>query len=228
MLAQRHTPTTRIGTMEPTTPLAEQILTAAADILIGDGVDALGYGTLAERTGRDRADISAVYPVFEELLADLLTRETAELSRIVVDNVERDPRGGLPSRIFGYALAAVYEHPLARALYLSDPAGLNVIMRAVDGVAAVPDLSIHPHLIAALQEVGMVRADIDPAAVTAVISVLGSGVAMSAPGQQLDRVSAGLVTMLERAVDADVLDTTPGKVVFFRYAESLVVAPLPR
>lgn len=214
--------------MEPTTPLAEQILDAAAGITIGDGVEALGYGTIAQRLGRERDDIAAVYPVFETLLADLLTRETAEMSRIIVDNVERDPRGGLPSRIFGYALGAVYEHPFARALYLSDPVGLNSIMRAVDGVSVVPDLSVHPQLIAALQEVGMVRADVDPAAVTAVISVLGSGVAMSAPGQQLDDVTAGLVMMLERSVDADVVDTTPGKNVFFRYAEFLVADSLPR
>jgi len=214
--------------MEPTSRRAEQILEAAAAITIGDGVEALGYGTLAERLGCDRAEITAVYPVFEALLADLLTRETAELSRIIVDNVERDPRGGLPSRIFGYALGAVYEHPFARALYLADPAGLNSIMRAVDGVSIVPDLSVHPDLMAALQEAGMVRADVDPAAVTAVISVLGSGVAMSAPGQQLDNVAAGLVMLLERAVDAEVGDTTPGKNVFLRYAESLVAASLPR
>jgi len=214
--------------MQPTTPLAEQILESAAEIMIGDGFDALGYGTIAERLGVERDDVAAVFPVFEGLLAGLLARETSELTRIIVDNVERDPRGGLPSRIFGYALGAVFEHRFARALYLSDPAGLNRIMRAVDGVAIVPDLSVHPQLIAALQEAGMVRADVDPAAVTAVISVLGSGVAMSAPGQQLDDVSAGLMMLLERGVDADVVDTTPGKNVFFRYAESLVVAALPR
>lgn len=214
--------------MEPTTPLAEQILEASAEILIGDGFEALGYGTIAQRLGRGRDDIVAVFPVFEDLLAGLLARETSELTRIIVDNVERDPRGGLPSRIFGYALGAVFEHRFARALYLSDPAGLNSIMRAIDGVSIVPDLSVHPQLLAALQEAGMVRPDVDPAAITAVISVLGSGVAMSAPGQQLDDVSAGLMMLLERGVDADVVDTTPGKNVFFRYAESLVVAALPR
>lgn len=214
--------------MEPTNLRPEQILEAAASITIGDGFAALGYGTIAERLGCERADVTAVFPVFEELLAQLLTRKTAELTRIIVDNVERDPRGGLPSRIFGYALGAVYELPFARALYLADPASLNSIMRAVDGVSIVPDLSIHPQLLAALQDAGMVRADVDPAAVTAVISVLGSGVAMSAPGQQLDDVAAGITMMLERSVDADVIDTTPGKNVFFRYAESLVAASLPR
>ncbi|TPW95866.1 hypothetical protein FJ656_34265, partial [Schumannella luteola] len=126
--------------MAPTTPSAASILDAACAIVIGDGVDALGYGTLAQRLDVAPDDVAAVFPVFEDLLAALLTRETNELARIIADNVERDPRGGLPSRIFGYALAAVYEHPLARALYLTDPAGLNRIMRSVDGVAPVPDL----------------------------------------------------------------------------------------
>ncbi|QEO10494.1 TetR/AcrR family transcriptional regulator [Protaetiibacter larvae] len=213
--------------MEPT-PIAEQILDTSAEIVIGDGVEALGFGSIAERLGISPRDVSDVFPVFEELFATLLTRETGELARIIADNVERDPRGGLPSRIFGYALAAVYEHPLARALYLSDPAGLNRIMRAIDGVSAVPDLTIHPGLLPALQEAGMVRADVDPTAIAAVISTLGSGISMTAPGQLLDAVSSGLVLMLERGVDAEVEDTTPGKTVFFAFAESLAVDPLPR
>lgn len=211
-----------------TTPTPDRILDTAADIVIGDGVDALGYGTIAQRLGATLDQITAAFPVFEELLAALLTRQTAAMLRVIVDNVERDPKGGLPSRIFGYALAAVYEHPLARALYLSDPAGLNRIMRAVDGVAAVPDLTIHPELLPALQDAGMVRRDVDPHAVGAVISVLGSGVAMSAPGQLIDAVADGLTAMLERAVDADVADTTPGKLVFLRCAENLAPHPQSR
>jgi hypothetical protein len=204
-------------------PTEDDILDAAAAIVVGDGADALGYARIARHLDATFEDVAAVYPLFEELLAALLTRETGDLARIIADNVDRDPRGGLPSRIFGYALGAVYEHPVARALYLSDPAGLARIMRAVDGVATVPDLTIHPGLLPALQEVGMVRADVDAHAVAAVISVLGSGVAMSAPGQHLDAVATGLVAMLERGVDADVVDTTPGKLVFARYASTLSV-----
>jgi AcrR family transcriptional regulator len=209
------------------TPSERSILDAAVAIVVGDGPDALGYGRLAQRLDVTPDDIAEVYPVFEHLLAALLTRETGDLGRIVVENVDRDPRGGLPSRIFGYALTAVYEHPLARALYLGDPAGLSRIMRAVDGVTVVPDLTIHPELLPALQQVGMVRPDVDVHAVAAVISVLGSGVAMSAPGQHLDAVTAGLVSMLERAVDAQVVDTTPGKLVLAQYAATLAVG-VPR
>jgi AcrR family transcriptional regulator len=206
-----------------TTPTEDEILDAAVAIVVGDGSDALGYARIAQRLGVTFDDVTAVYPLFEELLAALLTRETGDLGRIIVENVDRDPRGGLPSRIFGYALGAVYEHPLARALYLGDPRGLERIMRAVDGVAVVPDMAIHPDLLPALQEVGMVRADVDARAIAAVISVLGSGVAMSAPGQHLDTVAMGLVSLLERGVDADVTDTTPGKLVFAQYAATLAV-----
>jgi hypothetical protein len=206
-----------------TTPTHDDVLDAAAAIVVGDGADALGYARIAQHLDVTFDDVTTLYPLFEELLAALLTRETGDLVRIIADNVDRDPRGGLPSRIFGYALGAIYEHPVARALYLADPGGLERIMRAIDGVARVPDLTIHPELLPALQRAGMVRLDVDAEAIAAVVSVLGSGIAMSAPGQQLDAVASGLVSMLERGVDADVTDTTPGKLVFARYAATLAV-----
>lgn len=206
-----------------TTPTHDDVLDAAAAIVVGDGADALGYARIAQHLDVTFDDVTTLYPLFEELLAALLTRETGDLVRIIADNVDRDPRGGLPSRIFGYALGAIYEHPVARALYLADPGGLERIMRAIDGVARVPDLTIHPELLPALQRAGMVRLDVDAEAIAAVVSVLGSGIAMSAPGQQLDTVASGLISMLERGVDADVTDTTPGKLVFARYAATLAV-----
>ncbi|GMA91990.1 MAG TPA: hypothetical protein VKY66_05130 [Protaetiibacter sp.] len=206
-----------------TTPTHDDVLDAAAAIVVGDGADALGYARIAQHLDVTFDDVTTLYPLFEELLAALLTRETGDLVRIIADNVDRDPRGGLPSRIFGYALGAIYEHPVARALYLADPGGLERIMRAIDGVARVPDLTIHPELLPALQRAGMVRLDVDAEAIAAVVSVLGSGIAMSAPGQQLDAVASGLISMLERGVDADVTDTTPGKLVFARYAATLAV-----
>jgi hypothetical protein len=214
--------------MDPTTPTAEQILDAASAIVVGDGVATLGFGTVAQRLGTDELAVRTEFPVIESLLASLLTRETNELLRRVVDSIDRDPKGGLPSRVFGYALNAVYEHPFARALYVDDPAGLNRVMRAIDGIAAVPDLTIHPGLLPALQDVGMMRADVDPHAIAAVISVVGSGVAMTAPGQLIGAVSDGLVLLLERGADADVADTTPGKRVVVQYAEMLAADPPSR
>lgn len=208
--------------MDSTTPMAPRILDAAAEIVIGDGVDALGYGTLAERLGVSRDTVRAAFPVFEQLIESFLGRMTASLAHVVVDNVGRDPRGGLPSRIYGYAVSAIYEAPLARALYFTDPAGLVRLMRAADGVSTMPDLSIHPTLLPRLQEVGMARPDIDPTAIASVIRAVGSGISMSAPGQDLGNIATGLTLLLERTVDADVVDTMPGKEVLYACAGAIM------
>ncbi|WP_167051452.1 hypothetical protein [Salinibacterium sp. ZJ77] len=210
--------------MDSTTPLAPRILDAAEAIVIGDGLDALGYGTLSERLGVARESIRATYPVFEQLLGSVLARMTASLAHVVVDNVERDPRGGLPSRIYGYALSAIYETPLARALYFTDPQALARTMRTLDGVGAVPDLSISPALLPDLQTAGMARADIDASSVSAVLQAIGAGVSMTSSEQRLSDISAGLRTLLERAVDADPEDTAPGKEIAYRYAARVIRA----
>jgi len=213
--------------MHTTTPSAQDILDAAAAIIVGDRADALSYARLAQHLGSTPDAVRSVYPVFESLVAALLARETAILTRIVVAHVDRDPRGGLPSRIFSYALSAIYEQPFARMLYLEDPDGLRTLMRVADGFGEIPTLSLHPELLTALQRAGMMRTDVDPAQVAALVDVVGAGVALSAPAQQLDAVVAGLTTVLERSVDADVEDTTPGKVLFAHYASTLAVARRP-
>ncbi|MCP6646264.1 hypothetical protein NL493_29390, partial [Klebsiella pneumoniae] len=84
---------------DSTAPLTLRILDAAEAIVIGDGVEALGYEMIAERLAISHTDARDAYPVFEQIIASVLTRMTSSLARVVVDNVERDPRGGLPSRI---------------------------------------------------------------------------------------------------------------------------------
>lgn len=207
--------------MDTPTPLADTILDAATQILVNDSVSALTYGSIAESTGLTRDDVATTFPMFESILTALIRREAGSMIRVIADNVDRDPRGGLPSRIYGYSLSAVYEYPLARALYLGDPEGLNRIMRAINDLTALPDLSLHPELIGALQDVGMARRDVAPDHVTAVISTLGSGISLAAASQRLDDVHDGLMFMLEHAVDADVADTTPGKLVFQQYIATL-------
>lgn len=200
----------------------ERILDAAINIVIGDGIDALSYRTIAERLDMEHDDIVAVYPVFERLLGALLIKVMSTITMTVIDNIDRDPRGGLPSRIFGYSIAAIYENAAARALYLGDPVALSRVMRALDGLVILPELSVHPRFLVALQERGMARDDLDPNTVSAVLDVVGAGISLAAPEQQLDAVTAGLITLLERGVDTDVEDTTPGKQLFFQFVEPLV------
>lgn len=203
-------------------PMYSRVLDAAETIVISDGVAALGYGTIAERLGVARDGVQEVFPLQQQLLTALLVRMTSALALSVVDNIERDPLGGLPSRIYGYSLTAIFEAPLARALYFRDPAEFTIIVRTVGGMGWVPQLSISGDLFPALQAAGMARQDVDADAVTALLNAVGAGAALMASDQQLDGISAALIMLFERSIDTDATDTRPGK----RIAQDLAGAIL--
>ncbi len=158
----------------------------------------------------------------EELFVSMLNREYAGIFRVIVDHMDRDPLGGRLSHIYRHTIGAVHERPLARALYLTDPVALNSILRAAYGFDYVPRLHARAGFIDMMKDAGMVRHDIDSASLAAVIASVMTGVALTAPHEELDRVIQGLAVMLERSADTDAADTTPGKLVFMNFASDLV------
>jgi AcrR family transcriptional regulator len=197
------------------------LLDAAGDLVIEDGFDALTLAAIATRTGRTADDVLAAYGSLQDLMVALLNREFSRMWRVIADNIDRDPRGGLLSRIYRYTLTGVYERPLARALYLMDRDGLHTILRASYGFSYIPRLGVRADFIVRMQEAGMVRADVDARALSALLSAVSAGAALTAPDSELDQVNEGLAYLLECGADADVVDTGPGKAVFMEYATSL-------
>lgn len=205
-------------------PLYSRILDAAETIVIGDGVEALGFGTIAERLGVDRDEVQEAFPLHQQLLTALLVRMTSALALSVIDNIERDPLGGLPSRIYGYSLTAIFEAPLARSLYFRDPAGFTSIVRTVGGMGWIPQLSISVDLLPALQAAGMARQDVDADAITVLLNAVGAGAALMASEQQLDSISDALIMLFERSLDAPVTDTTAGKLIAQSFTGAVLTA----
>ena len=204
----------------------DALLDAAAHLVVEDGFDAVSIPTIATEAGVTPDDVLEVYASLDQLLVAMLNREYQRLWRGILGDIERDPRGGLLSNIYRYTLTSVYERPLAQALYLADRDGLNRIMRSSHGFTHVPQVGVRPSFIARMQEAGMVRSEIDPERLAAVLSAVSAGAALTAPhGPRLDLVSEGLVELLIDAVDADVADTTPGKRVFIDYATGLAEHP---
>jgi AcrR family transcriptional regulator len=199
----------------------DDVLDVAADAFVNDGFDAVSFRHVASRLDVDESDIAELFDSVEQLLISMLNREYARMFRDIVDNIERDPLGGRLSRIYRYVLSAVYERPLARALYLMDRDGLNRIMRSTHGFAYVPQIGIRSDFIDRMKAAGVVRDDVDSAAMSAVISAVSAGAALQAPHGALDDIIAGLGTLLERSVDTDLADTSAGKAVFFQFAASL-------
>ena len=197
--------------MAPLPTMRQRILDAACDIIVNDGVAAATPRAIASRAQIDQLELDEQYASHEELLVDLLLREYRGLRRDIAEDVARDPAGGLTSRIFHYALSATYERPLARALYVMDPDGLGTILRAIQGTEFAPRLQADEQFLQALQEAGMIRPDVDIRALGAILSAFMFGSALTASSDVIDTTIAGLVMLLERAVDADVTDTEAGK-----------------
>ncbi|MGN6326826.1 TetR/AcrR family transcriptional regulator [Pseudolysinimonas sp.] len=195
--------------------LRDRILDAASDIVINDGLAAASTRAIAHHAGVDPAEIDEAYTTREHLLMDLLNREFAGIRRIIADNIERDPAGGLLSRIYHYSLGALHERPLARALYLEDGESLTQIMRATHDTEYFPQLGADPRFLADMQEVGMIRPDIRLDELAAFLSAYMAGAAVTASHVDVNATTAALVTLLERGADADVDDTEPGKRALF-------------
>lgn len=201
----------------------DRILTAAADILMADGYDAVTVAAIAAHSGLAQSEVSELFETPGDALVAMLNREFAAMYAGIVDHIERDPRGGLLSRIYLYILAGIYERPLSKTLFVIDRDALNRIMRHSHSFRYVPQVGIRGEMIERLQEAGMVRRDIDASMISSVLSVCSAGLALTAPHDDLDTIIRGISDLLSRGVDANVDDTTPGKRVFYDWATSLTI-----
>jgi AcrR family transcriptional regulator len=196
------------------------ILDAAADLVVHDGIDAVTFRSLARRTGADESTLAEQFLSVEHVMIRMLKREYGGIAETILDHVDRDPRGGLLSRIYYHTLSALYERPLARALYVVEPGALNRIMRTGAGMQYQPSTPVRSEFIARMVELGMAR-DVDPFTVAAMLSAFSAGLAITAPDNDLDLAITGMEYVLRELVDADVDDTRPGKIAFSEYARSL-------
>lgn len=201
----------------------DRVLDAAADLIVNDGYDAVSMRSISDRSGYSIDELEQLFDSSGDVLISMLNREFSRIYASIVDNIERDPRGGLLSRVYLYILTSLYERPLARSLFLIDRSALNAIMRNNTSFRYVPQIGIRGELIESLQEAGMVRRDVDGYRLSAVISSFTAGLALTAPHDDLDSVVAGLSDLLARGVDVDVTDTEPGKQVFYQWATSLTM-----
>lgn len=211
-------------TQSPVTDV-ETVLDAASDIIQNDGYAAVTLPAIALRTGVSVDELEQMFPTANDAMVAMLNREFHGMYGLIVENIERDPRGGLLSRMYTYILSAVYERPLARTLFVIDREALNSIMRNSSSYVYAPSVGVRSELIEELQRAGMVRADVDARQVSSILSACSAGLALTAPHDDLGLVIDGLSTLLSRGVDADVTDSTAGKAVFFDWATKLT---LPR
>ena len=153
----------------------------------------------------------------------MLNREFSAMYQGIITDVERDPLGGLLSRIYLYTLPQVYRRPTARALYVTDPDTMRIITSHQHAQVYRPTTEIREELIVKLLAAGMVKPGSNPTTISSVLSVIFGGLALTAPHNNLSEVVGEMLTMFGQRYDAEVSDTGVGKAAFCRWATLLDV-----
>jgi AcrR family transcriptional regulator len=198
-----------------------RVLDVASGIVARGGFERLTLKSLGIAAGVSQRSLIRQFGTIQEALVLMLNREFTGIYVSVVEHIDRDPRGGLLSRIYYYTLSAIYERPLARMLYTVDRDAMNSIMRSANSFGYLPGVGIRADFIESMQVAGMARRDIDASTISRMLTIYSAGLALTAPHDDLDRAVSGVTEILSRVVDVEVTDTTPGKAVFYDWAMSL-------
>jgi AcrR family transcriptional regulator len=211
-------------TYEYPSALVDELLTTTENLFLEKGVKETTLETVSQRCGVSLAEVEELYPTAMDLQVAMLNREFTRMYRGIMENVERDPRGGLLSRMYTYILTQVYERPVARTLFMIDRSALHELMTHQYARVYLPSVQIRRELAEKLQEVGMIKPGVDPGLVSSCMTVISGGLALTAPHANLDEIVEALMKMFGQEFDADVSDTRAGKALFYDWATSLETA----
>ena len=185
----------------------QQILDAAAAIIVRLGYDKTTMSDIAEEAGASRRTVYLYFKGKEELFEALLYREYMRYSQTWLEQIDADPRGGTLGGFCRALLHSVNRHPLIAAMmrrdrrvignYLRKPD--NIFSRMVSGVNTLD-------FFQALQAAGAIRQDMDAAVILHIIEVLSYGQLAIVDYKPLDQfppydaVMEAIADILDRAL----------------------------
>lgn len=199
----------------------QQILDAAAAVIIRLGYDRTTIGDIAEEAGVSRRTVYLYFKGKEELFEALLSREYLQYAESWLDQIEADPRGGTIGGVYRALFHAVNQRPLIAALMRRDRRVLGNYLRKPNNIFARMLTGVNtPDYIAAFQSAGAIRQDIDAVVILHIIEMLSYGqltIGDFKPADQIppyDAVMEALADMMDRALSpADGGNNEAGKAI---------------
>ncbi len=192
-----------------------RILDAAAERIAHYGYDKTTVEEIARDAGISKGAIYLHFKSKEHLLSALLLRETEALKARYFALIDADPSGVSIFSMYRWGLQIIDESPLIKAMYTRDKRVLGDYLRNVHETAAYQQVvSFSNDAIRQFQRQGLIRADVDAAAVSYLLNALGYGLLTAdefSASPQMPSISALGSTLAEllanglapRAGDAD-------------------------
>jgi TetR/AcrR family acrAB operon transcriptional repressor len=185
----------------------QQILDAAAAVIVRLGYDKTTMSDIAEEAGASRRTVYQYFNGKEELFEALLYREYLQYAQTWLEQIEADPRGGTIGGFYRAIFHAVNRRPLIAAMLRRDQRVIGNYLRKRDNlfsqmVSGVNTLAFFQ----ALQAAGAIRQDIDATVILHIVEMLSYGqltIGDFKPPDQFppyDAVMEALADMMDRAL----------------------------
>ncbi len=158
---------------------AERILDAAARLIVHYGYDKTTVEEIAQEAGVSKGAVYLHWRSKEALFEALLWREIGRYIDDWLARVEADPDGGTFYGMYKNSLVAMKDNPFMVALFGRDRRVLgNYVQRFAERQPANPfaqRVTSRKELLKLMQDVGIVRADVDPEVVAYILTMTSLG-----------------------------------------------------
>lgn len=154
----------------------QQILSAAAAVIVRLGYDKTTMSDVADEAGVSRGTVYLYFKGKEELFEALLYEEWKLYARNWLEFIEADPRGGTIGGFYRAVFRAVNSRPLFASIMRRDRRVIGNYLRKPNNMFAwMQRSSITADFIRLMQEAGAVRNDIDAAVAAHLLDMVSYG-----------------------------------------------------
>jgi TetR/AcrR family acrAB operon transcriptional repressor len=154
----------------------QHILNAAAAVMMRQGYDKTTMSDVADEAGVSRGLIYLHFGSKEKLITTLLQREIQQYAQTWLERIEADPRGGTMGGIYRAVLGAINSRPFMAAIMRQDRRVLGNYLRQPNNIFRdMQSNAVSAGMLQALQEVGVVRQDVDPVLTAHIMDMLSYG-----------------------------------------------------
>ena len=150
------------------------ILDATAELLLRHGYNKVTMSDVADAVGLNRRLVYLLFPSKDALIKALLLRELNIYAEVWNRYLESDPLGGTVASVYRGLLAALKQLPLMTAMYTRDEQTFGKYLSRPGNFFASwpPDPGPTREYLQAMQEIGVVRQDINTKAMAFILDAL--------------------------------------------------------
>lgn len=206
----------------------DNILAAAADLIVRHGYDRITMSDIADAVGLNRVLLYAHFKSKDDLLEALIVREMKNYSQLWLEHIEADPKGGTVAGMYRGVLFALKNSPFMAAIVTRDEATFGKYLRRPGNIfEGLQTTHMTGDLLQAMQEAGAVRDGVDIVSMAYIMDVLATSlvspkeVSNLTPAPSYDDLMETLAEMFDRMLTPeDDSGLAGGKLVIRQLAES--------